>query len=254
MLNPSEIVYFWSSIMQDHADFFLSSLSYKETEFIKQAEYYKEEFGKLEKDANKEVIDNNIDNITNLLIHFVDFKKKAIERLLLCNIELNLAPTLINHMINEAMEFYRDLQKIKDSNGLEPLTENILLHTIWLPDAAGHAAVISDNLDPVETIYNNQATTFKKRFDELFIKSLELGKMLERTGFRNSSLEHFNFQVEELINEFIIFLNKIKNLRKQCKIIGNLDPLMVDHMIREEHYYLINIRSLREQRYRKKEA
>ena len=245
MLNPREIIYFWSSIMQDHADFFLTTLSYQETDFIKNAQYFKNEFNRIEKDAGTDISNEYIDYICNTLNNFIDFKRNAIKRLLLCNIELGLAPTFINHMINEAMEFYRDLQKIKTKSTLDPVKENILLHMIWLPDAAGHAAAIAADLDPVEKSYIKEAQMFEKRFNDMFVKSFELGKMLERTNLKDGTLHFFNIEVEERINDFIAFLSRLKNLRIQCRILGTVKPLMLDHMIREERYYLANIRAIK---------
>lgn len=244
-MNNNEIIYFWASIMQDHADFILSALSSKETEFIRNAQYFKNEFNKIEKDATLEISNQYIDYIISILNNFIDFKQSIIKRLLSCNIELGLLPSFINHMINEAFEFHRNLLKLRTTNKLEPKKENILLHSIWLPDAAGHAAIITTTLDSVEKIYIKEARMFESIFNEMFIKNFELGKMLERTGLEDGTLNYFNNEVEDRINDFIAFLNKLKNLRMQCKVMGIIKPLMLDHMIREERYFLMNIRNLK---------
>jgi len=247
MLTPVEKIYFWSGIMRDHAEFFLLTLSHRETEFINTAQYYKSAFESLGNEA-KQISTNKktavVDLTTktfDLLKDFINFKQLAVRRLLKCEIELNMPPSFINHMINEAMEFYRDISDISIRDYLSVVEENILLHKIWLPDASGHAAAIADELDPTETMYIKQAQEFQKAFDNLFIKAVELGQMLDRAYLDNGTLEWFNKEVEEKIKGFIKFLTKIMELREKCKILGTLDPLMPDHMIREEKYYLANI-------------
>jgi hypothetical protein len=162
-----------------------------------------------------------------------------------------LPPTFINHMINEALEFYQDLDKIKHRSNINLVEENILLHKIWLPDASGHAAAIAGDLDPTETIFIEEANNYKALFDNLFIKVIELGQVLDRTNLKDGNLHFFNEQVEEKINNFIIFLEKIKKLRIECKLLGVFNPLMADHMIREEYYYLVNIKSFLGRRQKK---
>ncbi|KNF08974.1 hypothetical protein CLPU_4c00200 [Gottschalkia purinilytica] len=252
MLSPSTRIYFWSGIMRDHAEFFLTSLSSRETEFINAAHFYKTAFINIRKEAK--MLRNKCDSIAtkalvnkviSLLSDFINFKRLATRELLQCNIELGLPPTFVNHMINEAMEFYRELNIMKLGKSMNSVEENILLHKIWLPDAAGHASSIAAELDPTETIMIKEAEKFEKTFNNLFIKARELGQMLERTCLKNGSLEWLNKEVEIEINNFICFLDKIRMLREECKLLGTLKPLIPDHMIREEKYYLYNVKSLK---------
>lgn len=252
MLSPAYKINFWSGIMRDHAEFFLISLSHRESEFINTAQFFKNAFINIGdesialKDAQSSVpIAALINKVMPLLLNFINFKRIATRKLLQCDIELSLPPTFINHMINEAMEFYRDLCAMKTGKAMNPTAENILLHKIWLPDASGHAASISAELDPTETMLIKEAEDFKKAFDNLFIKAMELGQMLERTCLDNSSLDWLNNEVEKKIKEFICFLDKVRQLREQCKALGTLKPLIPDHMIREEKYYLASIQSLK---------
>lgn len=252
MLSPAYKIYFWSGIMRDHAEFFLISLSYRESEFINAAQFFKNTFMNIGKESialkdeqSSVPIAALINKVKPLLLNFINFKRIATKRLLQCDIELSLPPTFINHMINEAMEFYRDLCDIETCKVMSPTAENILLHKIWLPDASGHAASIAAELDPTETMLIKESEEFKKVFDNLFIKAIELGQMLERTFLDNGSLDWLNTEVEKKIKEFICFLDKVRQLREQCKALGTLKPLIPDHMIREEKYYLASIQSLK---------
>jgi hypothetical protein len=245
MLNENEKLYFWSGIMKDHAEFFLMNLSSREEEFINTAEYFKLQFTEIQDASRNPINDQFIDRVMNLLGEFIQFKQFILRRLLTCSIEISLPSSFINHMINEAMEFFTDLNKIKRPVTIDPIRENINLHKIWLPDAAGHAASIAADLDPVEKEHIKEAEEFEKDFNCLFIKADELGKMLERTELTNGVLDYLNEQAFNKITEFIDYLGRIKNLVSQCKLLGVLKPIIPDHMIREEQYYLDNIESFK---------
>lgn len=246
MLTPAEIIYFWSGIMRDHAEFHIINLSFREREFIQAAQYYKNSFISIQNEAAAIKAPSDVQSLVKrvlpLLATFISFKQIVLRKLLQCDIELGLTPTFINHMINEAMEFYREMCNIHTSKKMNPTAENILLHKIWLPDASGHAAAIMSDLDPAEALLIKEGEKFKKTFDNLFIKATELGQMLERACLKDGSLELLNEEAEKKISEFICYLEKIKILREKCKAMGAIKPLIPDHMIREEKYYLYNLR------------
>lgn len=251
MLNPVEEIYFWSGIMRDHGEFFILNLSVREQEFAAMANHYKSEFIHLQKDAGMmlrgqvaESVSALVNRALSLVMNFIQFKRTALRRLLQCDIELGLTPTFINHMINEALEFYRALCLTATNAPVNKVQENMQLLAVWLPDAAGHAAGIISELDGTETELIKEAEEFKNSFEHLFIKADELGKMLARACLTNGSLKYMNEQVENKIKEFILYLEKVKKLRMECKALGVIKPLIPDHMIREEKYFLARIRKV----------
>jgi hypothetical protein len=248
MLSAIEEIRFWTGIMRDHGEFILSSLSYNEQEAIQFARFYKETFSRLHEQSKKLAEVNGIDAVNsilneciNILLSFINFKKVLLRRLLECKLDTSLPPTFYNHMINEAMEFYKTLFNIQCNIPVNPLLENLNLHKIWLPDAAGHAASIACDLDPVEKMLINEAQEFEKSFNHLALKAEELSKMLVRTCLNDGVLKRLNEEVKKKIGEFICYLDKVRKLRIECKVLGVLKPLIPDHMIREENYYLQNI-------------
>lgn len=251
MLTLAEELYFWTGILRDHSEFIITALSSRETEFSKTAQAFKNQFINFNHEAQM-ILNNQASpeaeelahKITPVLVNFINFKRLALRRLLKCNIELNMSPNLINHMISEAMKFYEILCKAGNIAPVNPVAINIGFHKLWLPDAAGHAAAIISGLDPTETKLIKEAEKFKKIFDNLYIKSDELGKMLERACLQDGTLDRLNREAEEDINEFICFLDNIRKLREQCKVLGTIKPLMPDHMIREEKYYLTKLKSM----------
>ncbi|TCT15311.1 DUF2935 family protein [Natranaerovirga pectinivora] len=246
-MNRLEEVYFWAGILRDHAEFQLLTFSYRESRDIAKAKYFKDAFIAFRKKAeiqlrnpNKRDTSNFVDQFLYIVTEFIEFKKSLLQKLLTCNIELGLTPSFINHMINEALECKRELSKDKACTDMT--MENIKLHLIWLPDAAGHAAAIIGDTDYVEKEWIEISQEFEKTFLDLFVKATELGMMLERTGLKNGALELLNEEVCKHIEDFNVYLCKVKELREACKLLGVIKPIMLDHMLREEKYYVSKIK------------
>ncbi len=234
--------------MSDHAKFQYLSLSPNESEEIHMSSYFQNLFKELnDMVMNKEAfVPQLISKNKDAVNHFIQFKIILLKKLMKCEIELGMAPTFINHMINEAMEYYRVLCIADDTIAYNSVLENIRLHKVWLPDASGHANFIASHLDAVERPYINKALEFEKRFDHLFKKAFEMYKLFERTGLKDKRLNYFNQEVEETLEQFILFLENLQKLRKDCKIYatGLISPLVPNHMMREEKYYIYRVKSL----------
>lgn len=252
MLSPIEEMRFWTAIMRDHGEFILTSLAYNEQEAINQAMYYKDSFAKLHEyskaiesaGGNVNSLGTLIQESTALLYAFVNFKKVLLQRLLGCQLNTSLPPSFYNHMINEAVEFCKAMFNIQNNVIENPVCKNIALHRKWLPDSAGHAAAIACDLDPVEKMLKEQAMDFEKHFSELGKKADELGIMLMRTCLSNGVLEQLNKEVKMHLDEFICYLDKIRVLTAECKVLSVIKPLMPFHMMREEIYYLNNLKAV----------
>ncbi|HEX3029876.1 MAG TPA: DUF2935 domain-containing protein [Clostridia bacterium] len=242
MVDLLEEIRFWTGIMRDHGEFILTSLSYNEQEAIQYSAFYKERFSQLHeaslKLTNSDDLQPIINECINTLTGFINFKRLLLSRLLQCGLNSSLTPTFYNHMINEAMDFYRTLTEIPYGLKNKTIFDIFNLHKVWLVDASGHAAILAADLDPTEKALINEARSFEKRFTNLSIKSEELGKMLVRTGLGNGHLSYFNEEVVKTMNEFISYLEKLRQLSGECRILGIIKPLTPDHMIREETHYL----------------
>jgi hypothetical protein len=255
MFNIKKEIEFWTRIMRDHGEFQYTSLAPNEYNYIKRARYFMDVFENLHEEArnlpddisNKDALSLIPKNIVALQ-QFVDFKREMLTMLVKCNIGLGLTPTFLNHMINEAMEYYRVLCIIQGTIPYNAALENIRLHKVWLPDASGHASAIASDLDAVESEFVYIGDKFSKRFRELFIKSYEMYKIFERTGVENGSLLYLNKEVEKEIDKFITYLESVEVLRESCNLLGSgtLKSLIPNHMIREEQYYMNRIKMLYE--------
>lgn len=244
MVDIKTDLLFWTGVMRDHAMFQINGLAPKEVQFIRCASYYCDFFQQMHNEIGRtENWRTLLPSLLQGVSGFIEFKKIILRGLLTCQLQINLPPTLINHMINEAMEFQSLLmaplqQCIAGSMNLAGYIK------VWLADGAGHAAVIASFLDPAEALLVDEANEYKMAFDKLHTKASELEIMLSRTGLNDGTVEFLADEAVEWLRKFICYLEKLRDLRSECKVIaiGTLLPLLPDHMIREHWYFIKKIR------------
>ena len=248
MKSFREDLLFWTSIMRDHAIFQIETLAPKEKAYIQTSMYFRDFFQQMFMQLEtSEDINMQYPKLLQGLLCFIDHKKKILKGLLTCNLQINLSPSLINHQINEAMEFKAILTmpKLEHTNRAAELANYI---KIWLADGIGHAASLMAFLDPTESLLVEKAKEFKTVFTNLSIKADESHIMLSRTGLKDGSLKLLAEEAIEWLEKFICFLEKIKSLRHKCKAmgIGSFSPLIPDHFIREHMYFISKIKEYME--------
>ncbi|MGE4284497.1 MAG: DUF2935 domain-containing protein [Clostridia bacterium] len=244
MLDIKNDLLFWTGIMRDHAMFQINALAPKEIQFIQHASYYRDFFQRVHDEVGK--ADNwrpLLPNLMQGLSCFIEFKKMILRGLLTCGLQINLPPSNINHQINEAMEFQSLL--------LMPLQQCMVKNMnlagyikVWMADSIVHAASLISFLDASEGILVDEATKYKMIFDKLFTKASELEMMLNKTGFNDGALGFLAEEAIEHLDKFNCYLEKLRDLRSKCKVlaIGTLLPLIPDHFIREQRYFIAKIR------------
>jgi len=253
MLDVRKEIEFWTRIMRDHAEFQFSSLSPNETETINTAVCFMKLFEGLYQEVSSNSGELSPSAFSNIIyrnkvavIQFIEFKRKMLARLMKCSIGLIMTPSFLNHMINEALEYYRVLCIADGTVPYNKVLENIRLHKVWLPDASGHASAVAGNLDAIEAELVHEAQNFAKKFDNLFKKAYEMYTMFERTCLEDGGLNYFNSEVKKTLEGFINYLEKLEKLRMECKVYstGLISPLVPNHMIREEKYYIYRVKML----------
>lgn len=228
---------FWIPIMRDHCQFILDSLSPRETKEIKTARSLLEELNQLQAQKEFSLTQEGIKASTKIAKHLRSFKLHIIKRLLTESFAFNLTATFINHMVNEIDEYLRILSYLNRGK-LPPPLHPLHHHLLWLPDAAGHAVGLDQKMDGVEKDLKKRTRHFSKRFESYYIKAVELAGFL-RTHLQDfPALSRFNREVEWEILLFQGFLNELEELSLNKEAISALDPLLPDHMFREECYYL----------------
>ncbi|WP_312880306.1 DUF2935 domain-containing protein [Paenibacillus phytorum] len=108
---------------------------------------------------------------------------------------------------------------------------------LWLTDAAGHAAVITMDLDVVEKRLIKKSKQFEKSFNEFYLKAIELTGYLRTLRASYPSINKFHADVNIEMSIFMAFLKEVEELGLSAELLSRINPLMPDHMYREECYY-----------------
>ncbi|WP_311439540.1 DUF2935 domain-containing protein [Mesobacillus foraminis] len=143
-------------------------------------------------------------------------------------------------MVNEVEEYLRVLKYLKNSQ-VPPTFHELHHHLVWLLDASGHAGAINDNLDQTEKRLKEVSDTYRRHFEDFYLKAVEM------TGYLRTNLESFpalsrmNNDVSLEIRLFMGFLEELEELELSEQALGSFAPLMADHMYREECYYLTKV-------------
>lgn len=235
---------FWLQIMGDHSRFIFNSLSPGEREAIQTAQHFISVFDQLLVRARQPLAGAQLMALTqqahNQVKELRDFKLELIRRHLVGQAQIHLTPTFLNHMLNELDEYLRILDSLLLKQQI-PVFNPVHLHLLWLLDAAGHSFYLAASLDEVEKMLIHRSIDFNKIFKDLHDKALEMGGYL-RTGLKNfPALNRLNNQAEKEIQLFSGFLLELQQLILSNKALLTLTPLVTDHMLREDCYYLINL-------------
>lgn len=239
---------FWLKILGDHARFLHDSFSSNETENIAKAKEFIDKFDSLLYQARKNLSVIEIDNLNMLAyessMELRKFKLEIISKHISSIVKISMPPTFINHMVNELEEYLFILSQVihKKSNKSCALD----YHRLWLSDGFGHADAISSDLDPTEKLLISEAKRFSKNFEELYLKAIQFTGYT-RTGLSTfPALEHLNLTAERKMLEFKRYLEILLSKISDKEALGTIDPLVLDHMNREECYYLTKLATVSE--------
>ena len=235
---------FWLQILGDHSRFILNALTPIEKEDIHQARQFKEIFDQLLEQARSACSDRQLEDLTAHAYNCAEklrcFKLELLSRHLVDKITISLSPTFINHMINELEEYLGILDCLEAKN-VPPLCHPVHHHLLWVSDAVGHAATLACEVDLVEADLKQDGECFAQDFKELYLKALEIKGYL-RTGLDEfPALSRYNRQVETKILSFNQYLCELLNLVASKQALSILTPLVPDHMLREECYFLTKL-------------
>jgi hypothetical protein len=235
---------FWLQILGDHSRFILNALSSKEVAEIQRAEYFINIFDELLENARREKLSNSeIDDLTLKAYRHSqeirEFKLHLLKKHLTGEISIGLPPTFINHMLNELEEYLCILKFIMTKS--IPMANPVHHHLLWLLDGAGHAAAINSSLDDVEKMLKEKTRSFTKNFEDLYQKSVEMAGYFRTRQKDFPALNRLNTEAEKEMISFVNFLENIEELRLKKELLGTINPLIPDHMLREECYYLTKL-------------
>lgn len=240
---------FWLQILGDHARFILDSLAPNEADAIQESQQFLQhsdyllEHARRMAGASHEKWRELAQHALQLAERFRSFKLELIRKHLECDIKISLPPTFINHMVNEIEEYLRILAFLSRGEN-PPMVHPVHHHNLWMLDAAGHAGAISDRVDSVEKKIVKRAQEFETTFEQFFLKAKEMAGFIRARQDLFPALQEFNKEASLEIKLFYHFLEELEEMRLDCRRLGTLMPLMVDHMAREECYYLIKLHEI----------
>lgn len=235
---------FWLQILGDHSRFIYNALSSMEKNDIELASQFIQLFDQLLEQSRYIAEASQLMELNMLARQYAlslhSFKLDLLERLLLGKVGIGLPPTFLNHMVNELDEYIKILNELVQG---KPVPHFHSLHhdLLWLPDAAGHAASIAIDLDVVEKRLISQSKQFEQHFNDFFLKAIELTGYLRTLKKQYPSIIKFHEEVNLEMVIFMNFLKEIEEMELSEQLLSRLNPLVPDHMYREECYYLMKL-------------
>lgn len=234
---------FWLQILGDHARFIYNALAPGEIKEIAIAHSYINQYDQLLGQARMKEAANLAQlnkQAYDLTTNLREYKLNLLDRLLLGQIKLGLTPTFLNHMLNELEEYFKILIVLLEG---KPVPKYAPLHhdLLWLSDAAGHAAAIAMDLDAVEKRLIKKSKQFEKNFNEFYLKAIELTGYLRTLRASYPSINKFHSDVNMEMSIFMAFLKEVEELGLSAELLSRINPLVPDHMYREECYYLLKL-------------
>lgn len=235
---------FWLQILGDHSRFIRDALSPKETRLVYEANQMITTFDSLLTQARKQLGENELAVLTRTAyekaMELRQLKLTIIRSHLTGKISISLTPSFLNHMVNELEEYVRILKYLLKKE-TPPVSHPLHHHLIWLLDGAGHAGAIEDRLDRTEKLLKEKSGIFMKRFENFYLKAVEMAGYLRTNLSQFPALERFNEEVKLEMAIFQTFLEELEEMELTNASLSILSPLMADHMFREECYYLLKL-------------
>jgi hypothetical protein len=229
---------YWLRILRDHLTFILEKLSGEEDKEHIIAHELKqrvvEQLITLDKTINNETLINLVKEIRVFKVHLLRRLTAKGD-----NFRLSLPATFIAGTLVELDQYLHIINSIVEcKTHNEPI---LIIHDLYLLDAAGHAQYIADNLDPIEKDLKKQFKKMVGKFKGLHCKAKELINYVLYLGNSVEAIERLNASSVDEVNVFVIMLVELYNMLINKEVIAGFSPLFIDHMLREEAYYLMKL-------------
>jgi hypothetical protein len=235
---------FWLQILGDHARFIYNALSSAEVKEVQQAQQFMGAADNLLEKARRSPSEKELEELTRQTFHLATymrtFKLELLRRHLVGRIRIDLAPTFLNHMVNEVEEYLCILNCLLAKEP-PPVMDALHHHLLWLQTAAGHAAALNSGLDETEAGLREKTRRFQERFKDLYHKAEEIVGYTRTNLLQFPALHLLNQQAEKEMSLFREFLQELEVLNLEKKVLGAINPLMPDHMTHEACYYLLKL-------------
>jgi Protein of unknown function (DUF2935). len=170
--------------------------------------------------------------MSDLLEDFAGFKAEVLGNVKACKmITVNIYPTMLQHLIHEAHNYYKMIQKLQSRQDVDIEKEAYEEESTWNGLMGEHAKFIRGLLDPSEDDLIKKANEFAEEFDEL-------------TKAAKDAMDNV-MPLDDVTNESIKATTELRDFKAQgtqgileCKIKSLILPLLSDHVLREANHYL----------------
>lgn len=242
---------FWLRIMRDHLSFIRDKLGSNEVELLLETKNLIPIANTLLKRA-KDVRDTNIsvsslvgfDASFNAILPFLErlakLKKTILARQLEGKINFSLPTAFVNETLDE-LEEYKIILEEYTYYGEVPRPDILRLHKLWLSNMNYHLGLIKSNLDPIEKMLATSVKQVEKSAVHLFERTIETIKYLRSGLTRFPEIDKLNSAAEAETLSYLVLLGKIAEMMESKTVLTTLDALTIDHMMREERYYLFKL-------------
>ncbi|WP_238883714.1 DUF2935 domain-containing protein [Clostridium sp. YIM B02551] len=168
----------------------------------------------------------------DLLEEFAEFKGDVLGNIKACKmVTTNIYPTMLRHLIHEAQDYYKMIQKLQSRQDVDLEKEAYEEESTWNNLMGEHAKFIRGMLDPSEDDLIKKANEFANEFDEL-------------TKAAKDAMDNV-MPLDDVTNESIEATTELRDFKAQgtqgileCKIKSLILPLLSDHVLREANHYL----------------
>jgi len=172
-------------------------------------------------------LNNNAIVLTN---NFIDFCKYLMENMINTNIFSYSYPLIYNYMIEKAGLYVSDLERLQQKNSADP-TYIISFQYYFSNSMIKASQFILGLSDPNQTSIIMNADNYKKAFSNLM-------KKYQETTLSPDTLKVLNEEAIGLVENFIIFLNKIIEGILNQNYYFIVEPIFFDNILTEAHYFL----------------
>jgi hypothetical protein len=220
-----EDITFWLGITRDHLQFIHDSSAPSEFEFISRS---RDLLARLPTVPLELTVDK-LEEIHQFVHHVLALKLYVIEEQVTRDAKLSLSPTFIKHSKDELQMFDRLL-----SGEAVDLWD---YHKLWLNDTAGHCQAITCRVDETEKSIKKKYKKLCKDFKELHSKAMEYSEYFV-SGEVFPAVAKLTSDSVAHVTIFLRSVSELLSMKKENLVLGTISPLMLDHMVREQSYYI----------------
>lgn len=244
--SPWEEHHFWIEILQDHAYFVCNSLSPSDSQHVRTAASYVQEFGR--RLQQLEQLDPGLEPGDSKMIHFAQsvqplaagyyrFEGHLQAMRIRNEVYLDLSPTYLNGTLSENAEYLRLLSYFV--NGKQPEPQPMVdLVDLWLEDQLGHASLLLNYIDVAELFWREQIMKYQQSFSALMVKQRQIRKYLRFTPPGFPVQQQFANELLAAVNGFTEVVEQVVALYLKDRVLNRFTLRFIEHHFPETCYFL----------------